>query len=249
MPYRGHVKDGAIRLDDPSELPEGAAVAVEVVKEAPVQAGRTGPMARLRQTLTLVNNRHGIPLFYAVLLLIFLVGNYFSALREDIIAECTQVLVIEGARTTDDLMARLSHLEPRKGPTGESRETNGAQAFNLIFPWPSALHLGIEFDPESGEIVDYGMYIRSDEIDLATHDGILPMLNGLAVVCALVAVLMTVLFYVAPRCGRLGRYSIQVLLVLTTLPLAFLALQVVGQCVIAWLDSDLAAAMPVQTAR
>ena len=37
MVYRGHVENGVIVLDEPAELPEGAAVRVELAEEA------TGP--------------------------------------------------------------------------------------------------------------------------------------------------------------------------------------------------------------
>lgn len=44
MVYRGHIKDGVVVLDDPSELPEGAAVRIEVVEpdsatEQPIRRG------------------------------------------------------------------------------------------------------------------------------------------------------------------------------------------------------------------
>jgi hypothetical protein len=247
MTYRGHVKNGAIQLDDRVEIPEGTEVTVEVVQKVPVRGSRSGLRAKLRKALALVNNRHGIPMFYALLLICFLVGNYFSALRDRVVAKCTEVLVIEGAETTDDLMVKLGHLNPRKGPTRESQNTEGAQAFSLIFPWPSALHLWLEFDPETREVLDYGLYVVSEKVDLTTHDGMLPTLNGIAIVFAVVAILMTVLFYAASGWGRLARCFINVLIVLTTLPMVFLALQVVGQCVIAWMESDFAAAIPVQT--
>lgn len=235
-------------MDDPVEIPEGTAVTVEVVQNVPVRGRGSGLRARLRKALALVNKRHGIPMFYAVLLFIFLVGNYFYALRDNIIGECTEVLMIEGAETTDDLMVKLGHLNPRKGPAFESRHTEGAQAFILVFPWPSALHLWVEFEPETRELLDHGLYVVSEKVDLTTHHTNLPRLNGIAVVFAVVALLMTVLFYAASGWGSLARCFINALIVLTTLPMVFLALGVVAQCVIAWMDSDLAA-ISLQTAR
>jgi hypothetical protein len=43
MTYRGHVKNGAVVLDDPVGLPEGAAVAVEVLGAAAEDADDEGP--------------------------------------------------------------------------------------------------------------------------------------------------------------------------------------------------------------
>jgi len=43
MTYRGHVKNGAVVLDDPVGLPEGAAVAVEVLRSAAEDTNDEGP--------------------------------------------------------------------------------------------------------------------------------------------------------------------------------------------------------------
>jgi len=43
MTYRGHVKNGAVVLDDPVGLPEGAAVAVEVLGSAAEDTDDEGP--------------------------------------------------------------------------------------------------------------------------------------------------------------------------------------------------------------
>jgi hypothetical protein len=43
MNYRGHVKNGVVLLDEPAQLPEGAAVCVELAEEtkAPTPHGRS----------------------------------------------------------------------------------------------------------------------------------------------------------------------------------------------------------------
>jgi hypothetical protein len=43
MTYRGHVKDGQIKLDDPARLPEGAQVNIDVVEPS---VGRSLPRRR-----------------------------------------------------------------------------------------------------------------------------------------------------------------------------------------------------------
>jgi hypothetical protein len=48
MTYRGHVKNRQITLDEPSALPEGAAVNVEVVENG-VRITRPQSRARLRR--------------------------------------------------------------------------------------------------------------------------------------------------------------------------------------------------------
>jgi hypothetical protein len=45
MSYRGHVKNGVVLLDEPSSLPEGAEVNVELVASAN-QQGSTPPSVR-----------------------------------------------------------------------------------------------------------------------------------------------------------------------------------------------------------
>jgi hypothetical protein len=43
MTYRGHVKNGQITLDDPIELPEGAAVNVDLVAVETAENGQEQP--------------------------------------------------------------------------------------------------------------------------------------------------------------------------------------------------------------
>jgi len=46
MTYRGHVKNGEIKLDEPARLPEGAEVNVEVVQEPAHPSGQQQRMRR-----------------------------------------------------------------------------------------------------------------------------------------------------------------------------------------------------------
>ena len=39
LTYRGHVKNGQIKLDEPARLPEGARVNVDVVEESESESG------------------------------------------------------------------------------------------------------------------------------------------------------------------------------------------------------------------
>jgi len=54
MVYHGHIKDGRVVLDEPANLPEGAAVSVEVVE----QASQDGALASL---LDLAGAAKGLP--------------------------------------------------------------------------------------------------------------------------------------------------------------------------------------------
>jgi hypothetical protein len=40
--YRGHIQNGQIVLDEPTELPDGAAVAVQVLESRPQPRGSAG---------------------------------------------------------------------------------------------------------------------------------------------------------------------------------------------------------------
>jgi hypothetical protein len=48
MTYRGHVRNGAVVLDDPAVLPEGAAVEVRVIAPAATQARPITSLDELR---------------------------------------------------------------------------------------------------------------------------------------------------------------------------------------------------------
>jgi hypothetical protein len=48
MTYRGHVRNGAVVLDDPAVLPEGAAVEVSVIAPSASEAGPITSIEELR---------------------------------------------------------------------------------------------------------------------------------------------------------------------------------------------------------
>jgi hypothetical protein len=58
MTFQAHVKNGLIVLDEPQELPEGAAVQVEILKAAPLPAADDGPtlLDRLRPLVGAVDD-------------------------------------------------------------------------------------------------------------------------------------------------------------------------------------------------
>jgi len=51
MTYRGHVKNGQIKLDEPARLPEGAKVDIHVVEPNGAGARRRGTKARQFQPI------------------------------------------------------------------------------------------------------------------------------------------------------------------------------------------------------
>ncbi len=60
MTYRGHVKNGQITLDEPVELPEGAAVNVDVVAVEIVENGAEQPTI-WEKLLKLAGTVEGLP--------------------------------------------------------------------------------------------------------------------------------------------------------------------------------------------
>lgn len=59
MTLQGHVRNGAIVLDEPQQLPEGAAVRVEVVQSAPIAASE--PPTLLERLGPVVGSVHDLP--------------------------------------------------------------------------------------------------------------------------------------------------------------------------------------------
>ncbi len=51
MTYRGHVRNGVVVLDEPVELPDGAAVRVELAEEQPACEEPREPMPTLAERL------------------------------------------------------------------------------------------------------------------------------------------------------------------------------------------------------
>ena len=61
MPFKGHVKNGVIVLDEPIDLPEGAPVQVDLIKrESPAEQEEIGPTLADRLS-SVIGSIHGCP--------------------------------------------------------------------------------------------------------------------------------------------------------------------------------------------
>lgn len=60
MPYKGHVENGVVVLDEPAELTEGAKVIVDYVPEAQM-AGDGGPAPFRERYAAVIGKAKGLP--------------------------------------------------------------------------------------------------------------------------------------------------------------------------------------------